>query len=514
MEKYYDIHCHVFNKSIINSRIINLIVPLLDLLDADKKGYILNTNKVDQTLERINAFLSAILQDESKDVFNIIDKAYNHEFVLAPMMFDLTYADDNYGNRLQNLAYNERREIIIDLLEDAIKLLKLKSKLSPAVKKKLDALMNPKNGVIESILNLSEDVFNSNNFEQQIKDLEDLAKNEQVKPFFSIDPRRYYKGHLNLINLIQEKVLGLHAKFAGIKLYAPAGFSPTDFVLYGTENNDEGVYKFCVENNIPITVHCSDAGFACTSKFLKVRGHINQNDRIRFCKDFEKIKFRTNFFSLKASEAIKERAEVLNHPKLWDIVLQRFPELKLNLAHFGGSGPIMEFVNYVVPDKIKIAEFKDMLEALDYEQREIVHASYTKKMGKYELKEGILPEEKKLLWNALYYGGIIDNWSKAIFDIINNQKYKNVYTDLSCFSEGEFVDGEYTIKNQLSQFKSLVYDKLRPEIKSKILYGSDFFFCLMFNPQIENYIKEFKEVFNDDFNVIASVNPERFLKIK
>lgn len=511
MIKYYDIHCHVFNKSIINNRIINLFIPLLDLLDSDKKGHLLNTENVEHVLNRLDNFLSAFLKDRSEDVFKILDNAYNNAFVFTPLMFDLTYADDNYGTRLQNLAYKERREIIIDWLEEAIKVLKLKSKLSPEVEEKLDALMDPEKGKIKSILNLREDVFNANNFEQQIKDLEDLSQNDRVKPFFSIDPRRYYKGHLNLINLIQEKVLSPDAKFIGVKLYAPAGFSPTDPILYGTEDSDEGVYKFCMENKIPITVHCSDSGFACTSRFLKVRGHINQNDSIKFYKDFEKIKFRTKFFSIKAAEAIKERAEVLNHPKLWNIVLKRFPELKLNLAHFGGSNSIMEYVNYVVPDKIKIADFKDMIEALDLEQREIVFTYYTKKARKYEVKDEILPKEKILLWNVLYHAGIIDNWSKAIFDIINNPKYKNVYTDLSCFSEGKFVNGEYTIKHQLTIFKSMLFDNLRPDVKNKILYGSDFFFCLMFGPTMENYIKEFRNVFKDDFDTIANVNPERFL---
>lgn len=32
---------------------------------------------------------------------------------------------------------------------------------------------------------------------------------------------------------------------------------------------------------------------------------------------------------------VKEKAELLNHPRLWEKVMEAFPRLRLNLAHFG-----------------------------------------------------------------------------------------------------------------------------------------------------------------------------------
>ncbi|NLW31473.1 MAG: amidohydrolase [Fibrobacter sp.] len=82
--------------------------------------------------------------------------------------------------------------------------------------------------------------------------------------------------------------------FAGIKLYPPLGFDPwpkrnrkeMDKVLW--------LYGFCEEKNIPLTAHCSGEGFIVDNKTNR----------------------RTT-------------------PKKWAAVLQRYPNLKLNLAHLG-----------------------------------------------------------------------------------------------------------------------------------------------------------------------------------
>ena len=49
--------------------------------------------------------------------------------------------------------------------------------------------------------------------------------------------------------------------------------------------------------------------------------------------------------------------------------------------------------------------------------------------------------------------------------------------------------------------------------KSKILYGSDYYLTQFFGPSAEQYLSDFKEAFGDDFDIIASENPERFLNI-
>ncbi len=133
------------------------------------------------------------------------------------------------------------------------------------------------------------------------------------------------------------------------------------------------------------------------------------------------------------------------------------------------------------------------------------------------LRDDFTITERAEIWNAMYRAGFINNWTKAIFDLIKNPKYPNVYTDLSCFSSGTLLRSAetneltFTIKKELRTFKINFFDKLTAYEKSKILYGSDYFLAQFFGPTMERYFADFKEVFGSDFDSIASDNPKRFL---
>ncbi len=144
--------------------------------------------------------------------------------------------------------------------------------------------------------------------------------------------------------------------------------------------------------------------------------------------------------SILGKDAVYERAVTLNHPLIWGKVVEKYPNLLLNLAHFGGG---------------------EQLEgALDY------------------------PDEEKL-------------WSNRIIALAKDPRYK-VYTDISCFFEF----------NVLKKFKA---SPAYQEIKSRVLYGSDYILILLFENDFSENVKQFKEVFGDDFNIIAKSNPQEFL---
>jgi len=362
------------------------------------------------------------------------------------------------------------------------------------------------------------EIFDNANYHQQIADLEYLSgKYEQIKPFFCVDPRREYKGLENAVEKIKEKVDIKNGPFYGIKLYAPAGFSPTDPILMGTKDQ-EGVYAYCQKNKIPLTVHNSDAGFACFSTVLNVRGDVLLNGNI--VQLHKKLEFDNRFFSRHISDAIAERAKKLNHPKLWELVLKKYPNLYINFAHFGGSGQIMEYVNYSIKFKrIDKDIFEDAIVPLSPKERKIVSLAYTAKRKYMYLRENLTISERAKVWNALNGSGFINNWSKAIFDLVRNKAYPNAYTDLSCFSEGELIELPetqeltFSIKEELKTFKRQFFDKLTDYEKSKILYGSDYYLTQFFGPNMNQYFTDFKAAFGDDFNVIAHYNPKRFLSI-
>lgn len=515
MPQYYDIHCHVFNKNVLVRGLVGVAQVLIEFADHEDLG-----SKSHQ-LESLIENLKTLTQPESEDVFKVLDEAYNHDFVITPLMLDLTYADDNDGrNDRKDKRYRRRINTVFVLIHELIPL--VKRKMKGESRELMDQLRDQVKAFEDSFKVKSKEeveLFDDSNYELQINELEALAdKYNYVKPFFCIDPRREHKDGMNLVELINEKVV--NGKFIGVKMYAPVGFSPTDPALMG-DGTKKGVYQFCIENNIPITVHCSDSGFACLSKELTVRGHMNLDNKI-FAAPVLSHKFDTHFLGFKPDEAIHERAYALNHPKLWKLVLEKFPNLTINFAHFGGVGPLMEYVKYEIPEgKIKKRIFKEALEKLPEADRKTIEAGFDKRLGKMHLKDNLTLNERQKVWIAMYKAGLIDNWAKALFDIIRNPAYKNAYTDLSCFSDGDLIDvpGDgtnekvFSVEHNLRHFKRSMYDKFNDYEKSKVLYGSDYFLIRFFGSEMEQYLADFKAAFGADFDAIASKHPEAFLKI-
>lgn len=522
MKTYYDIHCHIFNKDVIIRKLVNVVQSLLAIKDLlDKEA---SSEELQFKIDGINRTLEDVTQESSKAVFLELDKLYKSQVVTTPLMFDLSYADDNDEDEHHNKRYRKRIKRVFWLLNIAIPFIRGKFKRKykdDDLDKAFDAIHKNVKAFYKSFEKKSDEeveIFDNANYVQQIEDLEALAaENKLVKPFFSIDPRREYKGNVNLIDKLKEKILDEKGLFAGVKLYAPAGFSPTDPLLMGSAKQ-KGVYALCQENNIPITVHNSNGGFACFSSVLKVRGHVLLNGNL--VKPSRPLVFDYRFFSRKVHHAIAERARKLNHPQIWALVLKKYPKLTINFAHFGGSGQIMEYVNYSIPyKKVDEDEFDAAILPLSQKDQAIIRSAYRLKRGKMILDEQLSIAERADLWNALYRAGIIDNWAKAIFDLIKNPNYPNAYTDLSCFSDGTIIkipgsnELGFSIKEELNSFKTSFYDKLSDYEKSKILYGSDYYLTQFFGPSMEQYLNDFKAAFDEDFDVIAGDNPKRFLHL-
>ena len=520
MEKYYDIHCHIFNKNVVIRKLFNIVQSVLAIKDMLEES--ISAEDLKYKIDGINRTLNEVSEDTSEKVFDVLNKVYNNEVVVTPLMFDLTFADDNDQDEKANKRYRKRIKRILWLISKlmpVVKTLAKKKFKNDELQKAIDQIHVDIKEFHKSIDRKSVkemEIFDDGNYEQQVIELEYLAaKNKNIRPFFSVDPRREYSGQANMIALLEDKLLMPDAQFAGIKLYTPAGFSPTDPILMGT-SKQKGVYEFCIENKIPITVHNSNAGFACFSRFLRVRGDVYHHNVVMSIDNV--VKFHYDFFSLKAADAIKERARYLNHPKLWEKVLQKFPTLTINFAHFGGGGEIMDYINYKIIDtNIETVIFENRIQHISAEQKTIVRAAFQKKGRYMQLKDSLTIQERGEVWNIIYAAGIIDNWSKAIFDLISNPAYPNAYTDLSCFSVGTLLKNpqnnelNFSIKENLKNFKHSFFDKLNDYERSKILYGSDYFLTQFFGPTMQQYFDDFKTAFGADFGLIAGTNPKRFL---
>lgn len=92
--------------------------------------------------------------------------------------------------------------------------------------------------------------------------------------------------------------------FAGIKVYPPLGFDPWPVAEPEEMEKVRVLYELCQKKRVPITAHCNDGGFA-----------------------------------------VVDNAQELTNPVKWEQVLSAYPDLKLNLAHFGKQENFLGLLN-------------------------------------------------------------------------------------------------------------------------------------------------------------------------
>lgn len=160
-------------------------------------------------------------------------------------------------------------------------------------------------------------------YEKMIK-----RSNGLIHPFVPFDPERERVHHgTEQSSLVLIKDAIENRGFIGVKVYPPMGYRPTgnealsDRFSHGKEYDEffDAMFEYCSAKQIPITTHCTNGG----------------------------------------AEAYKGSG-VNADPSLWEPILEKYPDLVVNFAHFGGDD---EFVR----DKqtswtFKIAEFMQKYE--------------------------------------------------------------------------------------------------------------------------------------------------------
>lgn len=125
----------------------------------------------------------------------------------------------------------------------------------------------------------------------------------QIMPFIMFDPRR--RGGSELIRTALEKM-----GFLGVKMYPPLGYHPDPSSFFNdAEMNRQlrDIYEYCERESIPITTHCSRGG-AYSGDLMRCKELVR-----RFCQ-----------------------------PSSWKGVLDKYPKLYLNFAHFGGNEDFLD----------------------------------------------------------------------------------------------------------------------------------------------------------------------------
>jgi uncharacterized protein len=147
-------------------------------------------------------------------------------------------------------------------------------------------------------------------YEEQLKELYELKKDfpDNIIPFVHADPRR--PGITDLVIKCVEDW-----GFRGIKIYPNLGYFPYD-------DNLDSIYQYAIDKNIPVIAHASPynpvhyKGSLKNLKILLAKAktplYNNSNNKKKLCSNF-------------------------SHPENYRLVFEKFPDLKLGLAHFGSS---------------------------------------------------------------------------------------------------------------------------------------------------------------------------------
>ncbi len=338
------------------------------------------------------------------------------------------------------------------------------------------------------------------NWDIQVDESERLVTEKpfQFLVMYHFDPRRLMnKGDATTLveSLVKDKIAlddkkGVHI---GFKVYPPLGFRPYDDKLKPIL---KAFYKKCQTKNIPILTHCSNGGTRAYDWNTYYQSDKNK-----------KLEAGNNEHYFE-SEFLKEHT----HPKNWKSVLTEFGDLKLCLAHFGGSAwdkkdpgdpPNKPTPPKKLPDDFSFGEI--FSKNKEYNKVHAENEQYKKDVKKYnkDLKEN---KKKK----AIYVDA--QSWITEIYTLV--REYKNVYTDLSFWVFDGVLDGEKV--NRIKAFKDILKEDKLKKGKAKylidgIMYGTDWYMTLMDQMKYGKIASDAKKAIDKISQEIYPNEPKDFL---
>lgn len=172
------------------------------------------------------------------------------------------------------------------------------------------------------------------NFATQMQLVADVKRAYPNKcfPFIGIDPRMGTAEEI--LNFVKGYFEPSFKGFHGIKLYPALGFYPTDDRL-------ELMYKYAEEKRIPVLTHCTRGG-----AFYAGRTVPPELFQYRTFNPTPVTTARHSqaFYGQLATLPPKNGCNAFLDPVNYYDILQRFPNLKLCFAHFGGDEEIIKYL--------------------------------------------------------------------------------------------------------------------------------------------------------------------------
>ena len=190
------------------------------------------------------------------------------------------------------------------------------------------------------------------NFRTQLEELKEIKRYypDQIFLFLGIDPRnKQYEELLTWAKDFFQKGVEkngiVYPYFCGVKLYPALGFFPFDPAL-------ENLYAYCETNQIPIITHCTRVGSQYIGEEIESLIPVSpktievpDNDHFSIAKKEieERIeRYRKAGWIKNNNKGENDLAcDLFGHPQNYIPILEKFPRLKICLAHLGGSNEIL-----------------------------------------------------------------------------------------------------------------------------------------------------------------------------
>jgi len=304
----FDAHCHVFNLEYLLLEAADMLFHeiLGQYPHSTAKTLTKTDNDTDRSpqsqLQRIKGFITwlkdlidACRDSEEENLNTVLGAAragWNDGLPVSsiPLMMDIYYmfapilpqgpAPVEAESRAESMPFDDAVKQLESLLQE----LKIPAEHVELIRQKITERKN-----VKALDTLS--YFDTWGFAHHRKALEALkaARPNDLYPFFAVDPRR--PGVVDAV--ISGNIVGKDRSFQGVKLYPRLGYHPACAAL-------DPLFRWCSENHIPIITHCGPGGFP-PDNFTPP--------------DHDQLGLPANF----------------------DPVLERYPNLIIDFAHFGSS---------------------------------------------------------------------------------------------------------------------------------------------------------------------------------
>ncbi|MEO0342940.1 MAG: amidohydrolase family protein [Pseudomonadota bacterium] len=260
---------------------------------------------------------------------------------------------------------------------------------------------------------------------KQLEDQIELVRHykQAALPFLPIDPRRFDSAKAARVFAEEwfahnrDDYLG-GSVFRGVKLYPPQGYHPNDPKLHD-------VYALCQDLNVPIMTHCNPGGVHSR--------HVHKTRIARY-----------------------------TNPDSYIPILRKFKDLRICLAHFGGTE---EWERY----------FKD---------------------PKSRVKKDI---------DAGHEARLSMNWLTKIMQLMAEKDFKNLYTDVSYTV--------FAVDHLLAPLSVILQNE--KHVLDKTLFGSDYYMSHQEKFDERFLSMKLRHALGEKvFDTIARKNPKTFLNIK